>query len=407
MQGPKPSIASKPKYVPPVNIKTQRDPTRVIKRNPSQKKESKDSTQNERNVEKSSVQMESFQSYVHVQRPTNFPSSIVDPYIKDQAVSYMYCCERTSCETQTKKTEEDHPSCQKGPNSPSTVCCSILSNAGNDCCGVILNTTAKKELNGKSLTKMESVDSNSSDSGGFKDFVQLDLNKSEQALSHHRKVSQPELQEKTPKPYTHQRNSSQPEYTSQESRQTSCHVKSASSYVTNAQALAQYLPQAEQKFLGKSGVDRSDETRPQKLSVAQTSQLFIEKTEDTKSTTSKPRQPLISQGQFQQSTRKIEELLSQRLEKEKMLRKNVLIDGEASQEIEQKMMVQRQLHQKLHSDLQQTVKQIQEIQSIELRLPQNRKWCEVIYISKTYFIVTMAYRKFNRMCGYIILGFPR
>lgn len=101
----------------------------------------------------------------------------------------------------------------------------------------------------------------------------------------------------------------------------------------------------------------------------------INKTEEPKL---KPK-PIVKQGQFQQSTKKLEELLSQRYEKDKIQRKtsNYLADGESSQDIEQKMSIQKQIQQKLQADLQQTVKQIQEIQSIELRLPQNRKWAEV------------------------------
>lgn len=86
---------------------------------------------------------------------------------------------------------------------------------------------------------------------------------------------------------------------------------------------------------------------------------------------------MISQGQFQQSHKKIEEMLAQRLERDRLGRKQCLVDGEASQEIELKMVVQKQIQQKLQADLQRTVKQIQEKQSIELRLPQNRKWSEV------------------------------
>ncbi|CAH1975571.1 unnamed protein product [Acanthoscelides obtectus] len=215
-----------------------------------------------------------------------------------------------------------------------------------------------KAFAGKSITKIDSLDSNSSDSGGFKDFVQLDLNKPpspepEKPPNHRRKASQPDFFDS--KLYSHQRKASQPEV-----RHTFKHQQ----LKANAQALEQFLPQKEQKLL------HEEEFRQQmsKLSVNQ-------KTEDQPRPMKKP---ILAQGQFQQSTKKLEELLAQRLEKEKAVKKgqSCVVDGESSGDTEQKMIVQRQIHQKLHADLQQTVKQIQEIQSIELRLPQNRKWNE-------------------------------
>lgn len=421
--GPKPNIATKPKHVPPVNLvrgqKINRDdvnkanlprPTNANNDFRHQQKEMSKETQTsvdqntagtEKNYDKHVVSAttpslpENFQSYVHIQRPTNFPCSISDNY-GDSNQDYekhnvSYCeytsyysekCDKykTSCESH--KSDDNH----KQPASPNTVCCSILSNTSNDCCGIIVSA-AKKELNGKSLTKVESTDSNSSDSGGFKDFVQLDLNNTtNQVISHQRKISQPEFLEKNDyvKPFTHQRNSSQPDYISSDIRQSL--VTNKQTFVANAQALAQYLPQTEHKFLFKTSsvnTEKSEDIRQvmAKLNVAQVSQIFNEKTDETKMQ-NKPRQQIITQSQFQQSTKKLEELLSQRLEKEQMMRKGqiCLIDGEASQDIEHKMVIQKQIQQKLHADLQQTVKHIQEIQSIELRLPQNRKWSEVRYL---------------------------
>lgn len=328
--GPKPSIPSKPKNVPPVNVRAQRvvkprrEPPKEIPKDVTRQTEKKDfSTHKSASVE-TNVTYDEYSS----------------TYISEKCDKYS-----TSYETY-KKIEEVT---QKAPNSPSTVCCSILSNVTTDCCGII--TVNKKELNGKAMTKIDSLDSNSSDSGGFKDFIQLDLVKkpleAEPVIpSHHRKASQPEfLSDKSIS--GHQRKSSQP-------------------FVANAQALAQFLPQTEQKLL-----QHNDAFRQQ---IAKFS--AVQKTEDTKT---KPKPQIISQSQFQQSTKKLEELLSQRMEKDKVIRKgqNCLVDGECSQDVEQKMMVQKQMQQKLQADLQQTVKQIQEIQSIELRLPQNRKWSEV------------------------------
>lgn len=244
------------------------------------------------------------------------------------------------CDKFYRKTLEVN---QKPPNSPSTVCCSILSNAATDCCGIINMT--KNELNGK-LSKLESVDSNSSDSGGFKDFIPAPIEETSSMFHHERKISQPEFLNdrklSEARPIGHQRKFSQPNFDS-----------ARKNYVANAQALAQFLPQTEQKIL-----------------------MHNQKSEEART-----RQPksILSHGNIQQSTKKLEELLAQRLEKDKLSRKgaqNCLIDGSA-EDVEQKMRIQRQIQQKLHADLEQTVKQIQEIQSTEYRLPQNRKWTEV------------------------------
>ncbi|KAJ8948671.1 hypothetical protein NQ318_004459 [Aromia moschata] len=365
---PKPAIASKPKYVPPVKLQQRlaRDENVNIPRrsNVAATKEPPH-TREARGADNYFAETKQVGVETTVKYDEYLPS-----YVSEK-------CDKFSTSEPCKKVE-DLP--QKAPQSPSTVCCSILSNATTDCCGII--NVNKKELNGKSMAKIDSVDSNSSDSGGFKDFVQLDLTKKpspdadkkpELHQTHQRKVSQPEYLDKKlidTKPPGHQRKSSQPDYMSQEVRQSFAQNKQ--NFVANAQALAQFLPQTEQKILQhkQQAMDRNEADFRQQL--AKFAQTPNQKTEEPRAKPSK----IIAHGQFQQSTKKLEELLSQRLEKEKLMRKgqNCLLDGESSQDVEQKMMIQKQIQQKLQADLQQTVKQIQEIQSIELRLPQNRKW---------------------------------
>ncbi|RZC33316.1 hypothetical protein BDFB_005113 [Asbolus verrucosus] len=387
--GPKPTIPSKPRNVPPVNVRGHR----VIRENErsSGSEPSRRSTISEhkskeisKEVSRSVAQAEkkdykdtfSIKTTEHL----HYKNVGVETNVKYDEYSATYVsekCDKYSTSYETYKKIEEVT--QKAPNSPSTVCCSILSNATTDCCGII--NVNKKELNGKTMTKIDSVDSNSSDSGGFKDFIQLDLIKKPpegepQNTSHQRKSSQPEfLTEKSlseAKTFGHQRKSSQPDYMSQEVRQSFAQNKQT--FVANAQALAQFLPQTEQKLLQHKSysIERPDESFRQQIAKFSTSQ----KTDDIKT---KPKPQIISQSQFQQSTKKLEELLSQRMEKEKAMKKgqNCPTDGECSQDMEQKMKLQKQMQQKLQADLQQTVKQIQEIQSIELRLPQNRKWTEV------------------------------
>ncbi|KAF5297365.1 hypothetical protein FQR65_LT01295 [Abscondita terminalis] len=282
LPGPKPVIASKPKYVPPVNIKQK-----IVIR--------------DENAGKPQNETATFYTKNYQERPTTL-------------------CEATSNVV------------TKGPSSPSTVCCSILSNVGNDCCRIIVNPN-KKELNGgKTMTKMESVDSNSSDSGGFKEFVQRDMMASE-LKTHQRKSSQPEnVKDQMSKSFTHQRQSSQPE----ETRFGNRDYKLCTFKQTPA-------------------------------SVADDARFPKEK-----------KLPLMPPSQFQSTTKKLEEFLTQRIEREKSGRKSsCLVDGEASDDVvDQKMMIQKQMQHKLQADLKRTVKQIQEIQSTELRLPQNRKWTE-------------------------------
>lgn len=391
----KPTIAAKPKYIPPVKLKRipredvpqqQSLPTR--RPNAGDYGLPKETVRSDKKVEYSeryTTQMEMFQPFAtHVPPPEAFKNGAYVEYTVKYE-EYTKCTEKCDkFSLHQHKTAEEATQTTKAPSSPSTVCCSILSNAATDCCGII-NNPNKKELNGKTMTKVDSVDSNSSDSGGFKDFVQLDVaqkvqsensNQQQQPQTHQRMASQGEFLPKDREVrVSHQRKSSQPELLSyQESRQSLQQPKQT--YVANAQALAQFLPQ-EQRTYKPSSFDRPDDRHPVgKINIAQTSQLFLEKPEDK---TQKPRPQLIPHSQFQQSTKKIEELLSQRYEKERSARKgqSCLVDGESSLDVEQKMFVQKQIQQKLQADLQQTVKQIQEIQSIELRLPQNRKWTEV------------------------------
>lgn len=354
--GPKPTIASKPKHLPPV---------RKISRDDAQKSGPKQ-TEQPHNEPPKALKIQ----YHHHQHPVESKHEKGETF-----QSYIV----PGNGTENDKFRPSEPN-QKAPTSPSTVCCSILSSATTDCCGII-PTAYKKEMNNcKSMSKMESVDSNSSDSGGFKDFLQLDqtVHQRKDFQTHQRNVSHPEFQDKTEipplpqQPKTHQRFGSQPDY-----------MHNKPQYVPNAQALAPYLPLAEQKLLyqqSKMSDDSSSAIRQHITKFNNTSLLANEKTD------SKSKLPFSNTAgsgatsNFQQSTKKLEELLSQRLEREKFARKgpNCVVDGESSGlDVEQKMNVQKQIQQKLHADLQQTVKQIQEIQSIELRLPQNRKWNEV------------------------------
>lgn len=368
--GPKPTIASKPKHLPPVR-RISRDETPKIPPLPKQKElhnETKPKPQMERKTEKFSsyTENETFQSYILPSMSSNSQ--------EQQTKTVDVYCHNEKCD-KFRVYDSQAMVQHKTPTSPSTVCCSILSSATTDCCGII--PTYKKELNGKTMSKMESVDSNSSDSGGFKDFVQLDLTKEnnhrESFKMHQRNISHPEFQDQQK---THQRYGSQPDYKSPEVRQS--YNQNKQHFVANAQALAQYLPLTEQKMYQSKpniSLDRTDDTANIRQHITKFNVAQTEKTENKM----KPRPNLLCHGQFQQSTKKLEELLSQRLEREKVGWKgqNCLHDGESSQDVEQKMLVQKQIQQKLQADLQQTVKQIQEIQSIELRLPQNRKWNEV------------------------------
>lgn len=400
----KPAIAAKPKYVPPVNLKTQKQHRDETTQNQdTSKKHAEHGTRPFRHVpnEQSSLEKktevtekfteytETFHQYEYLQSQLPPPP---DAFKND---SYAECCLKYNECTYTEKCDKfssfQSPNQNKTPSSPSTVCCSILSNASTDCCGIITNPN-KKELNGKTMAKIDSVDSNSSDSGGFKDFIQLDFTKtvergerkleqnfeSNQMLTHHRKISQPEFLDNSSSKrelINHQRKSSQPDFLSQDKRQS----QNKQPPVANAQALAHFLPPEKSlKSMRNERVDDSNKHFSGKLNIAQASQMFLEKTEEKKFTP-KPKPQLISSTQFLQSTRKLEELLSQRYDSDKVARKgqSCLLDGELCEDVEQKMNVQKQIQQKLQADLKQTVKHIQEIQSIDLRLPQNRKWSEV------------------------------
>ncbi|CAG9824375.1 unnamed protein product [Phaedon cochleariae] len=394
---PKPVIPSKPRFVPPVKlekriIQDENTSTGNIPRYPNisdtrlhkEYPKPRDFRQIPRNdkhfgykevytSEKSNYFSETKQIASESSKYREYSSTYIDEK-----------CDKFSTNLDTLKILEGFS--PKAPQSPSTVCCSILSNATTDCCGVI--NVNKKELPGKAITKIDSLDSNSSDSGGFKDFVQLDIFKKpspdkdvkyELHQTHHqRKASQSDFVLKTASsdnnPPIHQRQLSHSEFSSSEVRQSLSHKQN----VANAQALAQFLPQTEQKLLQhKQSKERNHEEFLQH--VARFSEIPAQPSEDPKF---KPPKPVLKHSQFQQSTKKLEELLAQRLEKDKVLKKgqSCLVEGESSQDVEHKVMIQKQLQQKLQADLQQTVKQIQEIQSIELRLPQNRKWTEVCVV---------------------------
>lgn len=104
---------------------------------------------------------------------------------------------------------------------------------------MVVHQQTKKELNGKTITKMESVDSNSSDSGGFKEFIQREREAEQSRNEQQRVLSQPDLFEKAPQKEVmskslghHQRQSSQPDYS----------PRSKQSFVANsAQALEQFM----------------------------------------------------------------------------------------------------------------------------------------------------------------------
>lgn len=397
---PKPIIATKPKYVPPVKIQQIKPPLQKQPSGNVHTRNSEDDPPPEYVDKEQILRRKLNQSRDEVRKPvTSFkiddnqwrhkdvyflPQSDKEPLyprredllLQKEAFSSRKLYNE-ECRTETsnlssfvvgdsklyKKTLEVT---QKPPNSPSTVCCSILSNAATDCCGII--NVAKNELNGK-MTKLDSLDS-SSDSGGFKDFVPPGY-EDPSYLHHQRKKSQPEFFSDRNKltEVGHQRK------TSLGHSNFDGGMKKQPNYVANAQALAQFLPQTEQKILLHN--QKADEAR-----------------------TRQPK-PILSHGSFQQSTKKLEELLAQRLEREKNAKKggaNCLVDPE---EAEQKMRIQRQIQQKLHADLEQTVKQIQEIQSTEYRLPQNRKWTsEVSYIGRTplFLFANICYKLGHNFC---------
>lgn len=369
---PKPIIASKPKYVPPVKLQERpiHENTNVPRKSVSEQRplsqrelpkirEFPKIAQSEKKIVTSEKQQYPDETKHQIGIATNVKyDEYSSSYVSEKCDKYI-----SSYDSNKQNIKQFH---QKAPHSPSTVCCSILSNASTDCCGMI--NVNKKDLGTKSITKIDSLDSNSSDSGGFKDFVQLDLTKTlspekeDDLISHH------------------QRKSSLSDFVTPEVRYTTVpHIKTA---VANAQALAPFLPQTEQKILQhkhQQALNRQDSEFCHKFSNFKAP---YQKTEE-----SKPKPSKLTHSQFHESTKKIEELLSQRLEREKMIKKgqSCVVDGEFNQDVEQKMMIQKQLQQKLQADLHQTVKQIQEIQSIELRMPQNQKWPEVSVFVKEIF----------------------
>lgn len=365
---PKPVIATKPKYVPPVKLqerlihdvsnvprKPAGDHRPLLQKELPKIRETSKIIQSEKKITTASEKQKYLDETKQIGIATNIKyDEYSSTYVSEKCDKYISSCDSN------KKIAEEAP--QKAPHSPSTVCCSILSNATTDCCGII--NVNKKDFGVKTITKIDSVDSNSSDSGGFKDFVQLDLKKNSP-------IEKQELP--TDLIAHHQKKPSLSDFAAPEVRYTTVpHIKTS---IANAQALAPFLPQTEQKILQhkhQQALNRQESDFGQQFFNVNTTSY--QKTEEIR-----PKPSKLAQSQFRESTKKIEELLSQRLEREKNTKKaqNCVVDGEYSQNVEQKMKIQKQFQQKLQADLQQTVKQIQEIQSIELRLPQNRKWTDV------------------------------
>lgn len=342
---PKPVIASKPKHVPPVNLKViPKQDLRI----PANGKE-------QRRVD----EMPRTQAYPKESGESRRPEPQRHQSCKPQGAMIKVSTRPRNGHDEFK-TKKDFSNGEKmhtgAPNSPSTVCCSILSNT-SDCCNIM----GKKEMESKSMTKIDSLDSNSSDSGGFRDFIQLETvkklpietenGKPERKFDGHiRKFSQPEFLEK--------------------------------SVAERAKTLSQSLCERKStEHVYQHRRDDSDDFR--KLSkqnlVQHLTPIYTDKTDDTKNVKVKPL--LINQGQFKQSTKKLEEVLAHRLEMDKQRHRRGAscheTDSVNQGQFEQQMNIQKEFQQKLQADLKQTVKQIQEIQSIELRLPQNRSWDEV------------------------------
>lgn len=361
---PKPTIASKPKYIPPVNLKvTPKADTHL--RTSTNGKDAFLTQHGNIYVKNIDFSDKCPESTKYIPQHQSFKSSSHDTPVG--------ACEARSRTTGVKINEIERKFeklSAVAPNSPSTVCCSILSNSSAaDCCGIM---GQKKEMTSKSMTKIDSLDSNSSDSGGFKDFIQLDSvkkisfdmenGKFERKIDHQRKFSQPDFLEK--------------------------------SVSERAKTLSQSF--CERKAMSES----EDNRRPLKTEIPVIGRLprqnvvqnFTDKTDEK--IPNKPKAPVIAstnQGQFKQSKKHLEELLAQRIENEKQRQKKLGMSGVGGdsanpQDFEQQMAVQKQFQQKLQADIKQTVKQIQEIQSIELRLPQNRSW-DVCTISNIIIIM--------------------
>lgn len=245
---PKPSIPSKPRYVPPVKVQQ-----RII-HNENTNLQRKDSKPLNKDLIKTrDLQKTEYKEYSSEKKSDFITDSKhigIETNVKYDTYTSTFLsekCDKFIPSLQPFRKLEDHS--HKPPQSPSTVCCSILSNATTDCCGII--NVNKKELNEKSMTKVDSVDSNSSDSGGFKDFIQLDLSKKlspdteKKPEIHqliHKNVSQPDVKEKKTE-FSHERRPST------EVRQS--FVQNRQNFVANAQALVQFLPQTEQQYFQK------------------------------------------------------------------------------------------------------------------------------------------------------------
>ncbi|KAK9880778.1 hypothetical protein WA026_013103, partial [Henosepilachna vigintioctopunctata] len=379
--GSKPVIPSKPKYVPPVNLKCQKIQSQNITSGAQRPPNPSSTTDIGRTFLKSSSEECQYTTYkesysVQGNVPTSNPAKMIISRCDEYSSCYKEKTNKFSSFESNKVVEDQ----QKAPNSPSTVCCSILPNAAGDCCGTI-NINKKDIKCGDIMTKVDSLDSNSSDSGGFKDFIQptissvcpiSDLRRNEYSTTTERKASHSEkLNER--RNHSHQRQTSQPDLTYHENRHA-C-VQNKPTVVPSAQALAHFLPSSEQQIMTSLSSTETGTTifnrRFSQSSLPQSRNL-----DDSKSQKARPQ--ISSQSSFQQSSKKLEELFAQRLERDKLAKKGMLCtsENENKKDIEEKMQVQRQIQQKLHADLQQTVKHIQEIQSTELRLPQNRKWPE-------------------------------
>ncbi|XP_018331886.1 ras-GEF domain-containing family member 1B-A isoform X1 [Agrilus planipennis] len=395
----KPTIASKPKYIPPVNIAFQKfgqQQQSLQKTTYKSVSHYQDDSHNERKTLKDEFSGTRPLAF-HKDPPPSTQQSDEQRAFQQQTssshqsvIEHCSTCNYSKCQHfQTTKTNNSYKhyderndqfsSSKESSSSPSTVCCSILSNVSNDCCGI---TGIKENKTCKSVVKVESIDSNSSDSGGFNEFLQrealLKLKHDQQQKTQlgKRIPSQPDCTIKNNnefnqfKQFGHQRKFSQPEYPLKELKKPGP--------VPTAQALEQFLLKPEQRHcLSK----KSDEDIS-KSNSARSSSIYFEKNEDVGQISSQIKrtvgQKLYKQSRYEQSTKKLEELLLQRLEKEEMVAKsqNCMTTGYIAEDIDEKMMVQKQIHQKLQADLQRTVKQIQEIKSIELRLPQNKKWSE-------------------------------
>lgn len=349
---PKPAIASKPKYVPPVNLKVVPKSDLRMPANGREHKRLEESTpRNQISLPKDidTCDMRPPELMRH-QSYTTQGTSIKITTVRARNGHEEFKITKPS--DVSKKVDKMHSG---APNSPSTVCCSILSNT-SDCCNIMGN---KKDIDSKTITKIDSLDSNSSDSGGFRDFVQIEAVK--------KMPFEPEPIKIDRKYDGHVRNFSQPEFLEK--------------------SVAERAKTISQNFSDRKSTEHVYRNEPEELRKPPRQSLlqhlppmYHEKTEEPKNL-SKIKSQLIAHGQFVQSTKKLEEMLSQRLDKDKQRHRRGAschdVDSSNQGQFDQQMIIQKEFQQKLQADLKQTVKHIQEIQSIELRLPQNRSWDEV------------------------------